>query len=78
MRHFILTGLIITCLNVGAALTTPVRTDVWDVDEQPNANGPVMNAVDWLWDQMLDRLTVPLGPADQNIWPSGPGGTGGW
>lgn len=26
---------------------------------------------DWLWDLLMDRLTVPLGPANQNIWPMG-------
>jgi hypothetical protein len=29
------------------------------------------DAGDWLWDFLMDRLTVPLGPADQNIRPMG-------
>ena len=23
----------------------------------------------WLWDLLMDRLTIPLGPAYQRIWP---------
>jgi len=24
---------------------------------------------DWVWDLMMDHLTVPLGPGEQNNWP---------
>lgn len=44
-----------------ARVGNPDRTDI----ERPaDADG-------WLFELLMDRLTVPLGPADQYIWPLG-------
>jgi hypothetical protein len=56
--------------NVTPALATPIGVLVGDQDERPDIESPA-GAADWLWDLLMDRLTVPLGPADQNIWPLG-------
>jgi hypothetical protein len=52
------------------ALVTPIGVLVGDEDGGPDVGSPT-GAADWLWDLLMDRLTIPLGPADQNIWPLG-------
>jgi hypothetical protein len=78
MRRFILAGgLAAVGLTAWSApadgavrVTLAPATPLWavgDPDGRPADEGGW--PTDWLWDLMLDRLTVPLGPADQNIWP---------
>jgi hypothetical protein len=80
MRHFIFAGSAAFCLACwsvpasGAANVTPVEMDAWHHEEQLNSNGSFMEMGDWLLDQMFDRITVPLWPDDQNIWPLGSSG----
>ena len=57
-------------VTVGRALVSPVRVAPGDRDERPD-HTRTPNAGEWLWDLLMDRLTIPLGPADQNIWPPG-------
>ena len=49
-------------------LAIPVRVTADGQNESPDI---VLQhgAGTWLWDLLMDRLTIPLGPADQNIWP---------
>jgi hypothetical protein len=53
---------------VSPANSTPVRVRAGDPDERPDSTRSP-DAGNWLWDLLMDRLTFPLGPADQNIWP---------
>jgi hypothetical protein len=59
----------------GSAHVTPVAvTPMWAAvghgQAQPDTGWPVEEE-GWLKEWLLDRLTIPLGPADQNIWPLG-------
>jgi hypothetical protein len=49
-------------------LVIPVRMTAASQVEQPAIVLPP-GAGDWLWDLLMDRLTIPLGPADQKTWP---------
>jgi hypothetical protein len=54
---------------VGAApVVDRVRAEV-AYDGGDTGTGWASDAATWLWDLVEDRLTVPLGPADRNIWP---------
>jgi hypothetical protein len=56
--------------NVAPTAVMPIGVMIGDQDGRPDAESPA-GAADWLWELLLDRLTIPLGPADQNIWPMG-------
>jgi hypothetical protein len=59
-------------VNVTPAFATPIGVVVEDQDGRPDMGSPE-SAADWLWELLMDRFTIPLGPADQNIgrWGSG-------
>jgi hypothetical protein len=81
MRRFILAaGATALCLTAwspparAAVLVTPMQTAVGHEEAQPDTGWPVDaggRPWDGLKEWMLDHLTIPLGPADQNIWPLG-------
>jgi len=81
MRRFILAaGLAVVGLTArsapadGAVPMTPAPVTPLGADGRPDTGRPVDAGswpTDWVREFMLDRLTVPLGPADQNIWPLG-------
>jgi hypothetical protein len=56
-------------VKVDPAIASMVR-EPGDGHDRPDAARPP-HAGDWLWELLMDRLTVPLGPADQNNWPPG-------
>jgi len=49
----------------------PVQVTAEGQNEPPDIVRPpgTGNWEDWLWDLLMDRLTIPLGPAEQDIWP---------
>jgi hypothetical protein len=49
-------------------LAIPVRVTAEGQNEPPDIVLPT-GAGNWLWDLMMDRLTIPLGPAEQKTWP---------
>lgn len=51
-----------------STLAIPVRVTEEGQNEPPAIVLPP-GTVNWLWDLMMDRLTIPLGPADQKTWP---------
>ena len=51
-----------------STLAIPVRVTEEGQNEPPAIVLPP-GADNWLWDLMMDRLTIPLGPADQETWP---------
>jgi hypothetical protein len=56
----------------GAVVAAPAR--VGAETYQGRAGTPRQaDAEAWLLEEALDRLTIPLGPADRNIWPLGTG-----
>jgi hypothetical protein len=63
-----------TAQEVVAASPTqaiPVQATAEGQNEPPDIVLPpgTRNWGDWLWDLLMDRLTIPLGPAEQDIWP---------
>ena len=74
MRRIILVGstaLILTTWSpaVGAAPAVDRVRAVVAYDGGDTGTGWASDAAAWLWDLAQDRLTVPLGPTDRNIWP---------
>jgi hypothetical protein len=39
------------------------------VPDEPSAIPLPLGLGDWVWEMMMDHLTVPLAPGDQNVWP---------
>jgi hypothetical protein len=52
----------------GAAAPTPTQVASPMPPDQPGV-GWVGKVGAWLGEEMLDRFTIPLGPADRNSWP---------
>lgn len=50
------------------ALGCPIQGLVDSSDEPPPIPLP-LGMGDWVWEMMMDYLTVPLAPGDQNVWP---------
>ena len=51
-----------------STLAIPVRV-MEGVQNEPPAIVLPPSAENWVWDLMMDWLTIPLGPADQKSWP---------
>jgi hypothetical protein len=49
-------------LSITVEVTADGRNEPPDIVLQHGAGN-------WLWDLLMDRLTIPLGPADQKTWP---------
>jgi hypothetical protein len=52
----------------GEGMVSPTWMMADNQHEQHDIARPC-DAGNWLWDLLMDRLTVSLGLADQNIWP---------
>ena len=53
-------------VNPALVFPMPVLADI--LDESPPI--PLHSGMgDWVWEMMMDHLTVPLAPGDQNVWP---------
>ena len=55
-------------IKANPSLALPVSAMAVDQDGWPDTDS-TPGWGDWAWDLLLDHLTIPLGPADQNIWP---------
>jgi hypothetical protein len=53
---------------VNSALESPMPVLADIPDESPPIPLP-LGLGDWVWEMMMDHLTVPLAPGDQNVWP---------
>ena len=71
-------GLVVLCLTCSPAPSqeTATSTSAIFIPAQAAKGDPYVGlnterTTDggWLWELLMDRLTIPLGPADQNTWP---------
>lgn len=75
MPHIILeVSLVVLCLILwpeparGAVMVSPTLMMVDNQRKQQDIARPC-DAGNWLWDLLMDRLTIPLGPADRKTCP---------
>jgi hypothetical protein len=54
--------------TVNPVLVFPMPVLAAIPDEPPPIALP-LGMGDWVWEMMMDHLTVPLAPGDQNVWP---------